>query len=137
METKTKNVPANVKADKNAGNGKTYRDVADKSEISNVYGKGTEQQGIDHNAVINRAADNENNRQKEVHRDKKMNAIDNKLRDQEHGIKISDSSELKQLKDDAEIVKAMIALPSDERTGEFSTVIGFYYKRMNENIKKL
>lgn len=129
----------NVKVDKHAGEKTSAKAVTAQAKGNvndSVKGSGVEEVGADHIQIMNDAANLKNEKAKEVAHDKHLNEVDKKVRDLDVK-KIADTSELKQLKEDSEVVKAMTSLPADARTAEFSTVIGFYYKRMNENIKTL
>lgn len=98
---------------------------------------GQEQVGADHVAIAQQAHDDIKQKEQERIDDKRLDELDKKIKDPTEKTKINDSAEIKQLSEDGETVRAMLALPADERTPEFGTVIGFYYKRMNETVKKI
>ncbi len=121
--------------DKHAG-----EETAPSKVIAKNTTDGNHENGIAGNnpvQIMNNAGDNEQQRQKELAHDRHLNETGEKIKRLDHKTKISDTAEIKQLKDDYETVNVMNLLPAEQRTAEFTPVVEFYYKRMNENIKRL
>lgn len=113
------------------------KEVTPGVQVSNVHGSGAEEQGSDH---VQNEIDATNNRRKESERlrkDKELSDTDKKLKDPTAKTEIKDTAILKAITEDSESVKALLAVPNDFRSAEYSTVVAFYYKRINANVVKL